>query len=559
MAGIGAGVGAGQSSFSRVGAASPLGLRGSPREAMARQLMRSNRVKASSRRVTVSNLDTTVLQAEVDQLRAPGPTGAESVSPALRMPTANHKTRSQAVKGLRAPPSYVRRAGIKKTPVKQTYMAKPNRRLSIVSAEQLKKERIFEGALTLTSNLRAYYLANTTAAEQASVTDHDLLAREALRFEPRVLFCLEKLWFVTDMDGSGDVDFNEYHEMYCRLYKVLVGDDSAFEVRKLAWKEYQEDCCGKPTLYKRFFQQAWFQMADTWGNDTCVDEYCAFLDRVTGQMIEKNDLGQDVWKDKIKIKAAQRPKGVSRKKSARKSTLKLKTTPTSPGMRRITAIAGKGRGPRSHNVLHIPPTLTTPKVRKAAAAAKAAAGFGVASSSKRLGRRAGTRGAAGSSGLQAIADEEEDEGAEGAGGRRSQEGFSVVLNPKSKDKPAAAAATTSKAALLDRLHASVADSGGEASPWRTHSDGDGEEEDEALAMTSKKPREREVVRAAEPEPSRAVVKSSARIEEEEDLDYVRTRKVPPPMLQQFHIVHAVSSRKKGGWPGEPMPKRKSQV
>ena len=54
-------------------------------------------------------------------------------------------------------------------------------------------------------------------------TDKALLQRESLRFDPSVRAALDVIWNVTDTNGDGMIEKDEYIAMSTKLYRVIVG------------------------------------------------------------------------------------------------------------------------------------------------------------------------------------------------------------------------------------------------------------------------------------------------------------------------------------------------
>jgi hypothetical protein len=130
------------------------------------------------------------------------------------------------------------------------------------------------------------------AYEEASVSSSGLLRREALQFHPKVVRGLLRLWRHVDCDRSGDLDLDEYTEMYRVLHTAVHNDcgegahrndDCALydEIGAQASKEYFEDARqGRCKIGKALFYKSLYQIADTWTCEISVKETCELLSRL---------------------------------------------------------------------------------------------------------------------------------------------------------------------------------------------------------------------------------------------------------------------------------------
>jgi len=107
-----------------------------------------------------------------------------------------------------------------------------------------------------------------------------LLRREALRFDPDVLACLDQLWQIIDVDGDGAVQRDEYIAMSMRLWVVFVGDGDVDKSRRVAESEWDADRQGQDHLNRARFRQSWFQLTDTWTEGISSKAYCDLLQDV---------------------------------------------------------------------------------------------------------------------------------------------------------------------------------------------------------------------------------------------------------------------------------------
>ena len=86
--------------------------------------------------------------------------------------------------------------------------------------------------------LRQYY----GDGNSEEYSDVNILRREAMRFEPRILDILNKIWGVADHDHSKSVTQEEYHIMFQRLAKVLMHVEmDSKELKEMAKEEFEED------------------------------------------------------------------------------------------------------------------------------------------------------------------------------------------------------------------------------------------------------------------------------------------------------------------------------
>ena len=86
--------------------------------------------------------------------------------------------------------------------------------------------------------------------------------RRALRYDPRVAAALNAWWDVTDADGSGAIDREEYLELSKSLYRVMIGDGDEDAAQRSAEDDWEEDCKGKDTMGAEDFRDAIFQCVE---------------------------------------------------------------------------------------------------------------------------------------------------------------------------------------------------------------------------------------------------------------------------------------------------------
>ena len=77
---------------------------------------------------------------------------------------------------------------------------------------------------------------------------------------------LSEIWRVTDENGDGSIQKDEYLEMSRKLYRVVVGQEAGdeAEVLRVAEAEWEHDRFGAAELDRQRFVQSWFQLADLW-------------------------------------------------------------------------------------------------------------------------------------------------------------------------------------------------------------------------------------------------------------------------------------------------------
>ena len=194
--------------------------------------------------------NTVALEAQVKSMRA---------NAALR--PVDHSTCNAAVESL-AVPSAVGTSHATALSAKprayEEYMKLQPRRASFVTSQE---SSLGTMKATMMESINAYYAQPGDGDSKEH--NSDLLKRESLRFEPRILRWLDTLWKVTDNDKSGTVNFTEFSKMFNVLYCALVGgDDDPAAVQQLARREWEHDTAGKAEMSKRQFKQSWFQLTD---------------------------------------------------------------------------------------------------------------------------------------------------------------------------------------------------------------------------------------------------------------------------------------------------------
>ena len=113
----------------------------------------------------------------------------------------------------------------------------------------------------------------TEEDEQDSLSTTKILQRESNRFHPEVVRWLQMLWVLCDVDRSGDIDVDEYTEIYRVVYATVTKDATltADEVGALAAEEHLRDTRGgtRAMLRPTFFQ-SFYEIADSWTASTSV-------------------------------------------------------------------------------------------------------------------------------------------------------------------------------------------------------------------------------------------------------------------------------------------------
>ena len=105
-------------------------------------------------------------------------------------------------------------------------------------------------------------------------SDVNILRREAMRFEPRILEILKKIWNIADHDSSRSVTQEEYHIMFRRLARVLVHEEvDPEELYDMAQEEFEQDVscrlassrisCTEGLNPRTFLQRTFRRMAKT--------------------------------------------------------------------------------------------------------------------------------------------------------------------------------------------------------------------------------------------------------------------------------------------------------
>jgi hypothetical protein len=188
---------------------------------------------------------------------------------------------------------------------RQLYMKKIDRRVTSHNDSRKGDGKGEESRPDLMEQLRAYYDHNTDdqdTTNNAFYTNKAILERESLRYHPKILALLDELWLVTDNNGDGQVDRNEYVSMSMKLYRCFVGDGDRENAADIAQKEWENDSFGEKYMNKSKFKQAWFQLADTWTATTSPSEYVIFLQGIL-QCLTVKQAGKRVWRSDSMIQS----------------------------------------------------------------------------------------------------------------------------------------------------------------------------------------------------------------------------------------------------------------
>ena len=156
-----------------------------------------------------------------------------------------------------------------------------------------------------------------------------LMRREMLRFDPTVRELLRGFWVLSDADGSGSIDREEYMDLHLHLYAAmnvevtraadaleegLRGKDGWKEAaRAIAAREWEFDAQGRDFLDEHLFGVSLFQLVDAWGGDgpdktasVLAKFLCFLMDRLSeidddrDAVVFKWADGNEDWLDELK-------------------------------------------------------------------------------------------------------------------------------------------------------------------------------------------------------------------------------------------------------------------
>jgi hypothetical protein len=161
----------------------------------------------------------------------------------------------------------------KKLQTDEQYFAKPRRRYTALPVAQQQKD--------LMGLLKEYYNPADAATHSVEDNEHysnkNILMRESLRFDPDILYELNRIWEAAEEDHDGSIQLDEYQQLFFNLHLHLRGEigtrEEAEELAELAATEFHRDAQGKPDLHKEQFRQAIFQLTDLW-TDTVSQVRC---------------------------------------------------------------------------------------------------------------------------------------------------------------------------------------------------------------------------------------------------------------------------------------------
>ncbi|KOO22721.1 hypothetical protein Ctob_008296 [Chrysochromulina tobinii] len=128
--------------------------------------------------------------------------------------------------------------------------------------------------------------------DSSLATEQKMLERHKLRFDRRVLEVLQAFWEASQRsiqsDDRGDaceVLSKEAHaNMLKRVYRVMIKNYNEVEAEQSIAEDWVRDAKGKDWLTRKQFQDALFELADTWTRGICPYEYTAFLWRLHDQL-----------------------------------------------------------------------------------------------------------------------------------------------------------------------------------------------------------------------------------------------------------------------------------
>ena len=115
-------------------------------------------------------------------------------------------------------------------------------------------------------------------------TEEKMRERQKLRHDRRVLEALQAFWEAAQrsLHSGGDPNANELHQeghaiMLRRIYRVMIKNFDPVDAEKTIAEDWKNDSKGAPTLSRKRFMDAFFELADTWTAGISGHEYAAFL------------------------------------------------------------------------------------------------------------------------------------------------------------------------------------------------------------------------------------------------------------------------------------------
>jgi len=106
-------------------------------------------------------------------------------------------------------------------------------------------------------------------------------------------------------DGSASTLSQDGHRiMLKRIYRVMIAKYDETEADEAIAEDWERDAKGAEALTRRRFQDAFFELADTWTRGICAYEYAAFLwrlyEQVTVQLRDENGTRiAYIWKEEV--------------------------------------------------------------------------------------------------------------------------------------------------------------------------------------------------------------------------------------------------------------------
>ena len=121
-------------------------------------------------------------------------------------------------------------------------------------------------------------LANVEYWQQGDAslaTEEKMAQRQALRYDRHVKEALQGLWEAAQrsLQSGGDVGADELHReghaiMLRRVYRLMIKDFDPVDCEKCIADDWERDTRGKGHLSRKYFGDAFFELADTWVRET---------------------------------------------------------------------------------------------------------------------------------------------------------------------------------------------------------------------------------------------------------------------------------------------------
>lgn len=148
----------------------------------------------------------------------------------------------------------------------------------------------------------------------AMYSDENLLKRDKLRSNPKIIAILDKWWLNTkkdiDTNGVEGISRNNYISLSMAIYYVLMmmnsQEDQAYishpesptnfnqptllDARKCAEEDWSNDSKGNSYITKEIFMDSIFELADLWCESVRAMEYIEFLERMFTRIYEDPNL-----------------------------------------------------------------------------------------------------------------------------------------------------------------------------------------------------------------------------------------------------------------------------